>query len=126
MKAPASRRAQPTRRRTKERRSPQRFPRAPVPARLPIHFYCKARWARASLETALADSGRTVWCRGIRLEKVDKVRAEAAAGQAVPDPVVDKVERAVSGDQAVEVGCLAEHPAEGEAGLAECLAGAED
>src|SRR5271163_3947407 len=119
MKAPAAQRALPTPRRTKERRSQQRFPQAPVPARLPIHFYCKARWARVSLETAPADSGRTVWCRAIRVEKVDKVRAEDAEA-----PAVDKVARAASVDQAVAAGCLAEHPAE--AGAVECLAGAAD
>src|SRR5271156_3100799 len=124
MKAPAARRALPTPRRTKERRSQQRFPRAPVPAPLPIHFYCKARWARASLETAPADSGRAVWCRAIPVEKVDKVRAEDAVALEAEGPAVDKVARAASVDQAGAAGCLAEHPAG--AGAAECLAGAED
>src|SRR5271168_3509515 len=110
MKAPAARRAQPTRRRTEERRSPPSFPQAPVPARLPIRFCCKARWARASLETSPGDSGRTVWCRGIRVEKVDKVRAEDAVAPEAEGPVVDKVARAASADPVA----------------AECLAGAAD
>ena len=53
------------------------------------------------------DSGRTVWCQAIRLGKVDKVRAEDAADQAVADPVVDRAERAASVDQVVEAECLA-------------------
>ena len=124
MQARVARRGQRTPPRMKERRSPRNFQRVPVPARLPIHFYCKARLARASLETAPADSGRTVWCQAIRLGKVGKVRAEDAADQALGDPVVDKVARAASADQAAEAECLAELPAEAEA--AECLVGAAD
>jgi hypothetical protein len=71
---------------------------------------------------------RTVWYPAILLEKVDKVRAEDAAGLAVGDPVADKVARAaLVVDRAAE--CLAELPvAEEQAAVVagECLAGAAD
>ncbi len=84
-KAPAARPAQRTRPRMKERQSRPSCLRAPVPAPLPIHFYCREPSARVSRGTVPEDSARTDWFRAILREKVDpadKVRAADAVGRA--------------------------------------------
>jgi len=133
-KALAARPAQTMLPQMKERKSRPSCPPASVPARLPIHFYCRERLARACLEMARADLARTVWYPEILREKVDKVRAEDAVGLAVGDPGADKVARADlavdrAGEAAQAEECLAELlVAEEQAAVVagECLAGAAD
>jgi hypothetical protein len=115
----------------KERKSRPSYPLASVPARLPIHFYCREPLARAFLEMAPADLARTDWYPAIQPEKADKVRAEDVAVQVEEDPVADKAAPGASADQAAEALQVAEclaglRAAEGQAGAEECLAGAAD
>src|SRR5271170_6068391 len=105
MKEPAARPARRMRPRMKERRSRLSCLRARAPATHPIHFYCKERSARASLETVPEASDRMVLCPEILLEKVDKVRAEDPAERAASaGPVAE--------EEAAE--CLAERLVEEE------------
>ena len=74
--------AQQTLPQMKERRSRLSFPRAPVPARRPIHFYYKERWAKVWRAMVLEGLVLTDWYRAIPLERadaVDKAPAEDAA-----------------------------------------------
>jgi hypothetical protein len=117
----------------KERKFRPSYPLASVPARLPIHFYCREPLARAFLEVAPADLARTDWYPATQPEKADKVRAEDVAGLAGEDPVADKASRGALADRAAEALQVAESlagllAAEGQAAVAagECLAGAAD
>jgi hypothetical protein len=114
--------AQQTLPQVKERRSRLSFPQAPVPVQLPIHFYCKERWAKVWRAIALEGLVLTDWYRAIPLEtadEVDKDRAQDAVVQA------DRAAQAALADpEAAE--CLAALLGEEEAVVAECLAVAED
>jgi hypothetical protein len=111
----------------KERRSRLSFPQAPVPAQLPIHFYCKERWAKVWRAMALEGLVLTDWYRVIPLERadaVDKARAEDAV--VLADPEEDRAAQAALADP-VAAECLAALLGEEEAVVvAECLAVAED
>jgi hypothetical protein len=129
-KALAARPAQTILPRMKVRKSRPSCSAAPVPARLPIHFYCKERSARASPGMAREDLARTDWCPATLLEKVGKVRVADAEARAAVDPEVGPAVRADLAGPAAGVAVaecsaellLAEEQAEEE----ECLAAAAD
>ena len=129
-KAPVALAAQRTLPRMKERRSRLSYPQAPLPAQLPIHFYCKERWAKDWRAMALEGLVLTDWYRVIPLERadaVDKARAEDAAVLADPEEVLAERAALVAPEAAQAAQCLAElRAAEAEVVAAECLAGAED